>query len=126
MLPSLFSSGGFAGAAGAAGAGFVAGAGVAAGFGFAVAAPGSGCRLSAGFAGVAGAGTAVSSYWRCAALQSAQRNLPVFLPVVLSWAMACLPQSGCSQFAHFVIESWPHGFLRSKPVSTVQVSTTLP
>jgi hypothetical protein len=25
-----------------------------------------------------------------------------------------------------VIESWPHGFLRSKPVSTVQVSTTLP
>jgi hypothetical protein len=50
---------------------------------------------------------------------SGQRK--VRLPPLI-WALACFAQSGCSQFAHLVVAFSPQAFLRSNPLSTVQVS----
>src|SRR3954464_8888601 len=59
---------------------------------------------------------------RRASSQSLHMKVPVFFCAADICGIACWAQSGASQFAHLVIAAWPHGFLRSNPVSTMQVS----
>jgi hypothetical protein len=73
-------------------------------------------------AGVLGSSPMVFSLSFQARAHSGQSK--VFFPADIR-GTACLLQSGCSQLAHFATAGCPHGFLRRRPLSTVQVSVVI-